>query len=85
MSSKVEEDQHQELLTEDQLVARCVECFGRNKKWNPINTTGGNFIDVDEEDEVEDIEFVDALFLSHQWLSDSLSLITHFVNFYQVI
>ncbi|UMM36627.1 hypothetical protein L5515_008705 [Caenorhabditis briggsae] len=64
--SKVEEEQNQELLTEDQLVVRCVECF-----------------DVDEEDEVDDIQFAHALFLSHQWLSDSLSLITHFVNFYQ--
>ncbi|EGT35949.1 hypothetical protein CAEBREN_31955 [Caenorhabditis brenneri] len=64
--SKVEEEQQVELLTEDQLVGKCVECF-----------------DVDEEDEADDIQFAEALFLSHQWLSDSLSLITHFVTFYQ--
>ncbi|KAF1750578.1 hypothetical protein GCK72_017129 [Caenorhabditis remanei] len=62
----MEEEPQQELLTEDQLVARCVECF-----------------DIDADDEVDDIQFADALFLSHQWLSDSLSLITHFVNYYQ--
>uniref|UniRef100_A0A1I7SZ84 N-terminal Ras-GEF domain-containing protein n=1 Tax=Caenorhabditis tropicalis TaxID=1561998 RepID=A0A1I7SZ84_9PELO len=66
MSKAEEEPQEQVLLTEDQLVARCVDAF-----------------DVIDDDEIVDIQFADSLFLSHQWLSDSLSLITHFVNYYQ--
>ncbi|CAB3396647.1 unnamed protein product [Caenorhabditis bovis] len=38
---------------------------------------------VDENGEVGDIDFANSLFLSHQWLSDSLTLITQFVTFYQ--
>ncbi|CAI5452516.1 unnamed protein product [Caenorhabditis angaria] len=34
-------------------------------------------------DEFDDLALADALFLSHQWLMDSLSLITDFVNIYQ--
>lgn len=72
---------HLELLTEEQLVARCVQCFG---KCMLIRWTSFTVVDVDDDEDVEDLEFADALFLSHQWLSDSLNLITQFVNFYQV-